>query len=58
MDIDSGYKYENEDLENILKKADPGNAGLTEAMKTYKPAEPMMISTCGKYKQRLIFYQG
>jgi len=39
-----------------LRKADPGNAGVTDAMKNYKPAEPMMVSACGKFKQRLVFY--
>ena len=56
FDINTGYKYEDEDLENILAKADPGNAGVTEEMKNYVPAESMMVSSCGKYRQRLIFY--
>jgi hypothetical protein len=39
-----------------LKNADPGNAAVTDAMKNYTPPETMLVSSCGKFRQRLIFY--
>ena len=40
-----------------MTNADPGNAGITEEMKSYKAGETIM-TTKGKHPQRLVYYSG
>ena len=42
--INNAYKFANADLDQITRGADPGNAGVTEQMKSYVPEEVHMTT--------------